>query len=508
MVKKKAWNIIIVILLLFGSSFIGACSIKQTGEEDDCEDMAITNTDISEKIMMTIWGQPFIFDITVSAYDISCNRLTTEFPIDFAFDMPEGFSVTIDGNIVENNSYQYQISSIEPNGSVIYIEFKSNKGNIIVRLKTLPTDYPELSTYGCGAEPGIYYFTIQGYLTKMDEKGNIVFYQKELLKGGECTDIVDFKQVITESGTKRYVFGRRSFDSNLSTYQAYEWVIMDERYNIVDTIKYMAESENIDKKIMHDNHDFLLLDDGHYIEAAYVNKRVYNIPKIVGEYPYGSNIQAVVIQEVKNGEVIWTWNSTDHPELYEMCIDDLTSDTDLYANFTDTWSDYAHLNSIVVDPKDGNLVCSFRHFNAIIEINRTTGEIEWVLGGYKDEFGLTEEQKFSHQHSANFAEDGSLLIFDNANQKGYSRAIEMSIDEETKTLVSYAEYAPDLQKSLWMGSAYKLSEAPKIILIGWGGRGGAERNTLLFSEVNVETSEVIFEASCNVDNYRVYKFKD
>lgn len=110
MVKKKAWNIIIVILLLFGSSFIGACSIKQTGEEDDCEDMAITNTDISEKIMMTIWGQPFIFDITVSAYDISCNRLTTEFPIDFAFDMPEGFSVTIDGNIVENNSYQYQIS--------------------------------------------------------------------------------------------------------------------------------------------------------------------------------------------------------------------------------------------------------------------------------------------------------------------------------------------------------------------------------------------------------------
>ena len=121
---------------------------------------------------------------------------------------------------------------------------------------------------------------------------------------------------------------------------------------------------------------------------------------------------------------------------------------------------------------------------------------------------MTEEQKFSHQHSANFAEDGSLLIFDNANQKGYSRAIEMSIDEETKTLVSYAEYAPDLQKSLWMGSAYKLSEAPKIILIGWGGRGGAERNTLLFSEVNVETSEVIFEASCNVDNYRVYKFKD
>lgn len=191
-----------------------------------------------------------------------------------------------------------------------------------------------------------------------------------------------------------------------------------------------------------------------------------------------------------------------------MCIDDLTSDTDLYANFTDTWSDYAHLNSIVVDPKDGNLVCSFRHFNAIIEINRTTGEIEWVLGGNKDEFGLTEEQKFSHQHSANFAEDGSLLIFDNANQKGYSRAIEMSIDEETKTLVSYAEYAPDLQKSLWMGSAYKLSEAPKIILIGWGGRGGAERNTLLFSEVNVETSEVVFEASCNVDNYRVYKFKD
>ncbi len=46
---------------------------------------------------------------------------------------------------------------------------------------------------------------------------------------------------------------------------------MDEQYNTVDTVKYMANSENIDKKIMHDNHDFLLIDDGHYIEAAYVS---------------------------------------------------------------------------------------------------------------------------------------------------------------------------------------------------------------------------------------------
>ena len=507
MVSMIRWNVILV--LCIGVILMGACADdKQENKVEKSFSNADSNTCVSEQIVMSIWGQPFVFDTTISAYDISCNKLTTEFPIDFVFDIPEEFSVTIDGIEVDNDVYQYQINNIGAIDSSIYIEFKSQERNIVVRLKTLPADYPELSTFGSGSKPGRYYFTAQGYLTKIDEKGNIVFYQKELLKGGLCTDIVDFKQVITESGKKRFVFGRKSFDSNLATYQAYEWVIMDEQYNTVDTVKYMANSENIDKKIMHDNHDFLLIDDGHYIEAAYVNERVYNIPNYVGEYPYGANVQADVIQEIKNGEVIWTWNSTDYPELYEMCIDDLTSDIDLYANFSDTWSDYAHLNSIVIDPKDGNLVCSFRHFNAVIEINRTTGNIEWVLGGNKDEFGLTENQKFSHQHSANYAENGALLIFDNANQMGYSRAIELIIDEKDKTLISYAEYMPELQKSLWMGSAYKISDTPNVILIGWGGRGGAERNTLLFSEVNIDTGEVVFEASCDVDNYRVYYFND
>lgn len=508
MFRKNVWKKIIMILLCMGATLIGACSADSQQEDANGGGIETANTENKRQILMTIWGQQFVFDTAVPEYDISCYRLTTEFPIDFVFDMPEGYCAIIEGNDVETSTYQYQISNIEATNSVINIEFKGAENNIMVRLRTLPADYPEISTYGSGAKPGKYYFTVQGYLTKMDERGNIVFYQKELLKGGECTDVIDFKQVITESGQKYYIYGKRSFDVNLATYQAYEWVIMDERYNVLDTVKYMAESENVDKRIMHDNHDFLLIEYGHYIEAAYVNKRVYNIPKSVGEYPYGSNIQAVVIQEVKNGEVIWTWDSTDYPELYEMCIDDLTADSDLFANFSDTWSDYGHLNSIVIDPKDGNLVCSFRHFNAVIEINRVTGEIEWVLGGNKDEFGLTEEQKFSHQHGANFSFDGALMIFDNANKKGYSRAIEMVIDEESKTVVSYAEYAPELQKSLWMGSAYKVSEDPEVVLIGWGGRGGAERNTLLFSELNVETNEVVFEASCNVDNYRVYRFDD
>lgn len=468
-------------LLCLGLIFGAVACAKSSEQEKNVTSVENSDADIAQQIVMTIWGQQFIFDTTILEYDISCNRLTTEFPIDFMFHMPEGFTATIDGNIVEDKNIKYKINDIAAMDSVIYIEFKNEEKSIVVRLKTLPMDYPELSTYGRGTKPGKYYFVVQGYLTKMDEMGNIVFYQKELLKGGEGTDVCDFKQVTTNSGQKRYVFGRRSFDSKLATYQAYEWVIMDEQYNVLDTVKYMAESENIDKKIMHDNHDFLLIDDGYYIEEAYVNKRVYNIPESVGKYPYGVNVQAVVIQEVKGGEVLWTWDSTDYPELYEMCTDDLTTDSDLYANFTDSWSDYAHLNSIIVDPKDGNLVCSFRHFDAIIEINRTTGNLEWVLGGNKDEFGLTEEQKFSHQHTANFAEDGSLMIFDNANKKGYSRAIEIAVDEETRAVISYAEYRPELQKSLWMGSAYKISDNPKTILIGWGGawRYGTKHSAFL-----------------------------
>lgn len=199
MVSMIRWNVILV--LCIGVILMGACADdKQENKVEKSFSNADSNTCVSEQIVMSIWGQPFVFDTTISAYDISCNKLTTEFPIDFVFDIPEEFSVTIDGIEVDNDVYQYQINNIGAIDSSIYIEFKSQERNIVVRLKTLPADYPELSTFGSGSKPGRYYFTAQGYLTKIDEKGNIVFYQKELLKGGLCTDIVDFKQVITESG--------------------------------------------------------------------------------------------------------------------------------------------------------------------------------------------------------------------------------------------------------------------------------------------------------------------
>ena len=172
MFKKNVWKAIVVALLCMGATLMGACK----ADSKQAEDANGGGTETARQIVMTIWGQQFLFDTTVPEYDISCYRLTTEFPIDFTFDMPEGFDVTIEGNAVEESIYQYQISNIDAINSVINIEFKSAEKDIMVRLKTLPADYPELSTYGSGAEPGKYYFTAQGYLTKMDEKGNIVFY--------------------------------------------------------------------------------------------------------------------------------------------------------------------------------------------------------------------------------------------------------------------------------------------------------------------------------------------
>lgn len=486
----------LILLLLLTNCIIGRA--RELGNTDDKVN--------SEEIGMSIWGEEFSFDTTNTEYNISCRRLTTEFPIEFSFEVPTGYTIKINNQIIDENVINYQIDEINAMNNTIEIVFQNDGGSINVHMQTLPFDYPMVSTVGEGVEPGVYYYAANGYLTKMNEKGEIIYYQKEALKNGEGTDVVDFKQIITESGKKRYCFGRRAYTNNLPTYQAYEWVIMDENYNVINIISTMSLSENINNLVMHDNHDILLIDDNHYIEAAYVHERVYNIPKEVGIYEYGANVQAVVIQEVMDGEVIWTWNSTDYPELYGMCTDDLTNDTDLYANYTDSWSDYAHLNSFVIDPKDGNLVCSFRHFDAIIEINRSSGDIEWVLGGNKDEFDLSEEQKFSHQHAAWFTKDNTIILFDNANNKGYSRVVEVGIDEKNKVLTSYNTYMPEKQTSLWMGSAQKISD--NTILIGWGGRGGVARNTLLFSEFNLETKEVVFEAVCDVDNYRVYRFED
>ena len=107
------------------------------------------------------------------------------------------------------------------------------------------------------------------------------------------------------------------------------------------------------------------------IPTAYPNT-VDNIPNVNGSYKVFNN----VIQEVKNNQVVFHWESIDYPELYG--LSHYLNDPTECPSTGEKHLDYAHINSMFIDERDQNLLVSFRHIG-IMKIDRKTGAIIWML---------------------------------------------------------------------------------------------------------------------------------
>jgi hypothetical protein len=274
-------------------------------------------------------------------------------------------------------------------------------------------------------------------------------------------------------------------------------VILDERYCEIARLKLIAPGSSIDAA---EGHDFILLDDDHYIVSAYEPRMVHNIPAECGPNPQGSRVIAARLQEVKKGEVIFDWVSTDHMELYVLSEAPFND----FANARDQFPDYVHFNSMEIDPADGNLVCSFRNISSIIKIDRKTGDILWILSGAGDQFGLSQEQKTSNQHYARLTPDGYLTVFDNNVRNKKTRILKMKLDEKGKRLTGYQEFFAGERFSVVCGSADNITGS--VFVIGWG---GSVDGKAVLTEIDFESNKKLFELSFpkNIHTYRCVKYK-
>ena len=79
--------------------------------------------------------------------------------------------------------------------------------------------------------------------------------------------------------------------------------------------------------------------------------------------------------------------------------------------------DFFHGNSIDPPPPGGNtIIVSSRNTSAVYGIDRRTGEVRWVLGGKRDQFGLMRRHpdwRFCAQHDARRMSNGDITVFDN-----------------------------------------------------------------------------------------------
>ena len=325
--------------------------------------------------------------------------------------------------------------------------------------------------------------------------GNIVIFDlaghMAYKKHFNCT-ISDFRQ--WRIGNRIY-YSYMTDDSGAFHYPGFSLadghiVILDSALNKVREVHLIPHDDiNRDRKNDIDVHDLVMLSENHFITMINYEKKVNNIPAFL--HPaHDQKVGACIIQEVVDDKVIWQWDATRFPEFYSTSID--------RNHFGDTSAqDYCHFNAIVLDPKDSNLIVSFRGLNQIIKISRKTGEILWRLGGKNSDFPLADNQVFLGQHGIVFTDNNkTLLMLDNGDEhkRFYSRILEFRLDEKNKKVSTFSAYKIPHYFSTIQGNVSKVGQN---YFIG----GGYGKYMLL---VDPKTDKYLFEMRINLPSYRAY----
>jgi arylsulfate sulfotransferase len=337
--------------------------------------------------------------------------------------------------------------------------------------------------------PELAFRNTAGELFKLNYNGDSLYRQFT------TSAVINFKRwIINRKIRYSYVQYEESQTIKDAGYLPGAVIVTDENMNEINRIHLLpyGKRTTADPNAV-DGHDFILIDDNHYIVIAYYQKVVYNIPSSLRPAPECKVIVAI-IQEVKDGNVVWEWDSSDYPEFYTT-----SADGNVFSNGQIN-HDYMHINSIFIDPNDNNLICSFRNLDQVVKLNRNNGKIIWKLGGKNGDFPMSSEKVFLRQHHATITNDGhTLLLFDNGEQsmRAYSRILEFQLDEVAKKITSFKSTTlPGGTFCGFMGSVQKTDSTYFVC-------GGS---IPYIWEIDVKTGLMKWSRELSKNSYRAYKY--
>ncbi|HEY3658127.1 MAG TPA: aryl-sulfate sulfotransferase [Steroidobacteraceae bacterium] len=189
----------------------------------------------------------------------------------------------------------------------------------------------------------------------------------------------------------------------------------------------------------------------------------------------GSSQMSILDQEIveldKSSNVLWTWRTRDHVGL---------SESGAAGWFPGVGYDIIHMNAVEPDGTDAVLF-SARHLNAIYRISKSTGAIDWKIGGTIRPESLVVigdirptaigagGQSLSGQHDVRKLADGTISVHDNGtNVNRPPSIVRYKIDTAART-ASVVEQLEDKSDtaSICCGSARQLPGGHW--LVQWGG---------------------------------------
>jgi len=311
----------------------------------------------------------------------------------------------------------------------------------------------------------------------LDQEGNVV-YSREYEEGFIAGNLQ-----LHSNGRYSYFFDKKYY-------------ILDSLFNPVDTVFCQ-------NGLYTDNHDLLILPNGHYALMGYENvtmdlSHLFIFKKNNSQGLTNAKVRCGVIQELTpQKKVVFEWHCKDHYQFEDL-------DTAYADNLYDI--DWTHFNSLEMD-RDGNYLVSVKHFNEITKVSRTTGKIIWRLGGKKNQFAfLKDSLMFKGQHHVRRTPNRFLSLFDNGSNRGSfhpEAAKEYRLDEKGMNLTLIWSHVNPAGASKGYGSFQRLPGRNALISYGRN-----PKSKLVFNAV-YPNGRTFFEVSSNdsVCTYRAANYQ-
>ncbi|MCB7135675.1 arylsulfotransferase family protein [Cellulosimicrobium marinum] len=255
-----------------------------------------------------------------------------------------------------------------------------------------------------------------------------------------------------------------------------------------------------------DMHDATITPDGTMLLLAYVAEPT-DLTAVGGDADGWAWENVVQEVDVETGEVVFEWRASEHVDLTDTRTTP-DADPDAPKGSEDDPFDWFHVNAATLAP-DGDVIVSARNTHAVYRVDRSSGEIEWILGGTSSDFAMDGADdgtgaQFAWQHDAQLHDDGTLTLFDNqANPPvgDRSRGLRLDLDTDAMTASVAQEWLPT-DPALLAGSQGNLQVLPGgNVVVGWGDA----QLTSEFTADGTLVREMPIEAG---ESYRAYRALD
>lgn len=237
-----------------------------------------------------------------------------------------------------------------------------------------------------------------------------------------------------------------------------EFVVMDQSYREIATVTTPGTHA--------DFHEATLTSDGSALLISYpmVQRDLSDLGGPEDGYLRDSVVYEI---DVATGKVLFRWSALENIPLTDS---DVTLDADEEeAGTREAPYDPYHFNSVTEDGRDALLV-SARNTQAVYRVKRSTGQVDWTLGGKGSDFEMLGGSTFAWQHDAERQEDGTITLFDNqaATAVGEeSRGLRLEVDAQQHTARVVTTYLPpDERLAESQGNLEVLDDGS--VFIGWG----------------------------------------